>query len=180
MSDKIHFDGFHATTKDLAKQIEYERAFKPSVKENEWLGKGIYFWNTYNDAIFWANKSHKGITEMSIITVSIDDYQSNIVDLDIKENMDKLISFIKQYNEEMHQHSRSFPNFGVKDDKIRCFYCELFKRHYNINVLMYSFQINGINAAGFINRRRQICVSKNDIIAIIEFEDYRKGDDYVI
>lgn len=179
MSALVHLDGFHATTKEISKIIIQENKFKPSVKDNEWLGKGIYFWNTFKDAIFWANNSHKNVKEMSIISVSIDDSQSNIVDLDIIENMNNLISFINQYNKELALHSRYVPDF-YRDDKIRCFYCELFKREYNINVLMYSFEIKGFNCAGFGNRRRQMCVSNNDIITILDLEEYRKGDEYVV
>ena len=178
MAEKVRIEGFHSTTQRYADMIKKTGKFKPSTKDNEWLGKGVYFWSEYIDALFWVERSYKEENEMCIITATISEDEKRILDLDVSENMKKLNDFATTFNEEIKEKKFSL-NFK-NEKEMRCFYCESFKRKYNINVIIYSFPINGHNKAGFDLRRKQICVDDADSIFIKKYENVRKGDYNVI
>lgn len=179
MNGKFKIEGLHSTTRNKADNILSSGKFLPSKKDNEWLGKGVYFWTKYADALFWVNNSYKNENEMCIITAHLEDENSRILDLDIEENMTKLVEFVNTFNKEMVDVSKYRPKFN-NESETRCFYCELFKKKYNINIILYSFPINGYNVAGFNLKRRQFCVSDIDTISIVKHDYIRKDECDVI
>lgn len=179
MNKNFKIKGLHTTTQRKADEILSSGKFFPSCKNNEWLGKGVYFWSKYADALFWVNKSYKNENDMCIITVEIEDDSNKILDLDIEENMNKLVDFVNDYNREMIEKTNYKPQFN-DEHETRCFYCELFKRLYNINIILYSFPIRGYNVAGFNLKRKQFCVSNTDTISIVKHDYIRKDDCDVI
>lgn len=179
MGNIIEIEGFHATTKKNADKIKKQNLFKPSTKDYEWLGKGIYFWTDYKDALFWVNNSHKNEPDMCIITAVIKEDENRILDLDIEKNMQKLDAFATAYTESIKNGSTYSPVFK-NHYEMQCFYCELYKRIHNINVIIYSFPIPGHNNAGFGLKRKQMVVNDNRSISIKSLASVRKDDDNVV
>lgn len=56
------------------------------------------------------------------------------------------------------------------------FFCELYKKRYNIDVISYSFPIGKISMSGFDKRRTQLCVSNNNCITITKYINRRDVD----
>lgn len=49
----MYLTGYHGTTHDKAERILNEKKFNISKGEKEWLGKGIYFYFHFSDALDW-------------------------------------------------------------------------------------------------------------------------------
>ena len=53
------YAGYHGTSNYAAEKIIEQQEFLPSKKLDEWLGKGIYFFYRYDDAVWWCKaKKH--------------------------------------------------------------------------------------------------------------------------
>jgi len=63
--------GFHGTSKDFCEEIIRTRYFKFSTGEEEWLGKGIYFFQDYiQHAVDWCIRVRK-IPKWAVLKVEI-------------------------------------------------------------------------------------------------------------
>ena len=49
----MYITGYHGTTKERAKKIVEENKFNISNENDEWLGKGIYFYEKYSDYLIY-------------------------------------------------------------------------------------------------------------------------------
>ncbi len=98
--------GYHGTTKDKAKKIVEENNFIISNKKDEWLGKGIYFYEKYSDAIKWESKDkHKSDAVLHVI-VEIDDNEYIDFDSDKgKELFARMMSIIKKQDIDIDMNS---------------------------------------------------------------------------
>lgn len=170
----ISLDGFHTTTSKNARQIDTTKNFRPSNKLNEWLGEGVYFWLTYTDAMYWFEKSYTGINEMCIISVKLSLDRDKILDLDSPEDMNILVDFANTYNNEMIKMSKKLPVFTSSHEQ-RCFYCNLYKRKYALDAIIFSFS-QEYNVVGFAVKRKQICVHNNKTITIKTLQYLKRSD----
>lgn len=170
----ISLKGFHTTTSKNARQINFTKNFLPSKKINEWLGEGIYFWLTYEDAMYWFEKSHTLVDEMCIISVNLSLNEDKVLDLDIPDNMNILVNFTNTYNDEMRRKSKKLPDFKTKDEQ-RCFYCNLYKRKYSLDAIIFTFS-QEYNDVGFAVKRKQICVSNTKTITIETLSHIKRSD----
>ncbi len=51
------FVGYHGTKDEAAQKIFESKSFRPSIGEEEWLGKGVYFFEEdYKQAINFCTK----------------------------------------------------------------------------------------------------------------------------
>lgn len=85
--------GYHGTSNESADNILKENFFKPSESDEEWLGRGIYFYFDFADAYEWRN--NESILH-SIIKIDDDEY----LDLDTEEGLNicrKAIDKIIEY-----------------------------------------------------------------------------------
>jgi hypothetical protein len=170
----ISLKGFHTTTSNNARKITFDNKFKPSTKTNEWLGEGIYFWLTYEDAMYWFEKSNTFINEMCIISVNLTLDENKILDLDIPDNMNILVEFVNTYTNEMLKISKKSPKFKSIEEK-RCFYCNLYKRKYSLDAIIFTFS-QEYNSVGFTVKRKQVCVHNPETIAIETLKHIRRSD----
>ena len=51
--------GYHGTDKNAAKLIVDSQKFRPSLEDDEWLGKGVYFYWDIDDARWWCTDYKK-------------------------------------------------------------------------------------------------------------------------
>lgn len=64
--------GYHGTSKESAKYIVKEKTFPVSMDEEEWLGKGVYFFeNDKLQAIDWCTKARK-YSEWAVIRSNLE------------------------------------------------------------------------------------------------------------
>ena len=170
----ISLKGFHTTTSQNAQQIDFNKKFKPSKKINEWLGEGIYFWVTYEDAMYWFEKSNTLVDEMCVISVNLSLDEDRVLDLDTHNGMNILVDFTNTYNAEMCKTGSKVPKFQNKDEQ-RCFYCNLYKRKYSLDAIIFTFS-QEYNTVGFAVKRKQVCVHNNDVITIETLQHIKRSD----
>jgi hypothetical protein len=156
-SDKIEKNGYHGTTKENATKITKDGEFYISIKTHEWLGKGVYFWENVQDGFWWNNNE-------AVLCVNLVCKPEQYIDLD--NDMHLLEEFVIAYVEEMTKHGKSHPNFKNKHEQ-RCFFCNAYKRTYDIMLMRNSFPIRGYNKAGFQKARAQLCATDNSIVTIL-------------
>ncbi len=170
----VSLKGYHTTTSKNARQIYSDKKFFSSNKSNEWLGEGVYFWLKYADAMYWFEKSYVSVDEMCIISVDLNLNEDKILDLDSDKDMNTLVHFANTYNEEMLKMSKKIPFFKNRDEQ-RCFYCNLYKRKYSLDAIIFSFP-QEYNSVGFTVKRKQICVHNTKAIDIEKLNHLRRSD----
>lgn len=161
--------GYHATLTKNKESIMNE-GFKPSNKDDDWLGEGIYFWDDIKNAEWWNRKS-KAISKCVFIC-NLTCNLINYLDLDNKVEMDKLNVFSKRYMNEMIKKSHKKPVFK-NNNQIRKFFCDIYCSKNDISILSFTFKHDIINEAGFKTGtlgRKQICVRELSCISIIDIK----------
>jgi hypothetical protein len=74
--------GYHATTMQDAQIILGTRTFKASTATGEWLGHGVYFWNTESMARWWA-KRRSFPTPAVIVATLLLGYCLDLMDMEV-------------------------------------------------------------------------------------------------
>ncbi|MBL8795443.1 MAG: hypothetical protein JNM56_16175 [Planctomycetia bacterium] len=59
--------GFHGTTTTTADDLVSGKAFKPSESDDDWFGKGIYFWEYAPKQAWWWARQFKKHTHPAVI-----------------------------------------------------------------------------------------------------------------
>lgn len=75
----LEFIGFHGTAKSNGKNI-LEGGFHKSDSHQDWLGKGVYFFEDKKDAEWWV-LDKEGFSEAIIIKVTIEVERESLLDL---------------------------------------------------------------------------------------------------
>ncbi|WP_066889393.1 hypothetical protein [Clostridium nigeriense] len=97
---------YHGTSYDGEKGILRERKFNPSENDDEWIGKGIYYFigdNAKENSLKWA-KNVKRFKYSSIVEASIHVESSKIL------NLDEYI-----YQQMFHEYKEAFLNIHYKN-----------------------------------------------------------------
>lgn len=183
--------GYHGTKNTLANKIMFE-GFKiatPKKGDNHWLGHGIYFFDNYDLAEWWANtkvnrqnKKYNNNDSASIIKATI--LSNTTLDLDNPFHLQKFKKYQLELQAQLLESGIQLDftkGKGIIEERIRCFWSDLIKEHYNIDVIIYTFTkrnpsyienkyhiINNskdtINNMGLFYHEKQICVTKNSSI----------------
>lgn len=159
--------GYHGTTRDCADQILREKRFIPSIGKDEWLGKGIYFYREYRDALGWQLKNSAVQAEVvlhAVIYVPDDAY----LDFDTDDGLHMMRETIRYL-----QNHKYIPDANAQVNQ-----CAVMNLIWDtspaLQLLLASFasertQIRMLTDAR--ERRREFCVRSNDsILSIQEIE----------
>lgn len=76
----MYLTGYHGTSKQNAENIINQNMFLVSNGSKEWLGRGIYFYPNFADALQWSTKEYQdgGVVIHALIKVR----ENEIIDLD--------------------------------------------------------------------------------------------------
>lgn len=83
---------FHGTTDEAANEIYKEKNFKKSNKNDDWLGRGIYFYNNINNAILYNIRKYKNNNHIYPTYKELSDSRKILV-VNVKYNEDTIIDF---------------------------------------------------------------------------------------
>lgn len=183
--------GYHGTKNTHANKIMLEGFKIPAPKEgdNHWLGHGIYFFDNYDLAEWWANakvnrqnKKYNNNDSTSIIKATI--LSNNTLDLDNPFHLQKFKKYQLELQAQLLETGIQLDftkGKGFVEERTRCFWSDLIKEQYNIDVLIYTFtkrnpsyienkyriinnSKNPLNNIGLSYHEKQICVTKNSSI----------------
>ena len=161
--------GYHSTYTKYYDNI-LNVGFYESDKEDDWLGRGVYFWDTIGNANWWKKKLSKN-EEKCIIKCDLSCKRENYIDLDI--SMEEFVEFLKNYSLTMENSGKIKPVFKNKKQRRR-YYCDIYSAQNNIDIMSHTFEHDAVNEFGFVVghiERRQICVKNKSCISNI-----RKGN----
>ena len=156
---------YHTTEKDRAASILEDKFFKESTKDNEWLGHGVYFWDSLEDAVWWKNNvKNADKDDTVIIKVKLRCKYSEYKDLSIRENMQEF----KEICSEIKNNKVKTLNINSRS-KLRNIYCNYYKSVINVKLLSFEFVRN--NEYGFQEKSIQYCLGEkfqDEIVEILE------------
>lgn len=177
--------GYHGTCSKYRYNIE-KNGLDPSKckhRDDHWLGQGVYFFDDYDKAMWWAtsissqNNSCGGVIFQSHIEAS----DNEVLNLDDKKQLDAFITKTMETLKEVEKScDRKMPIF--EDAKLRAVFFDYYKEQNKISVIIGTFlkEFAGYTArrshseielqkkimyvTGIKFQERQICVSKKECI----------------
>lgn len=173
-NEPLNIVGYHGTLLDRAQNISKD-GFHASAKEIEWLGYGVYFFDSYRNAEAWATqeyrrqcKYHDDVSPPVVLIVNIRIEEQNLLDLDTKETMGSFKGALRKGYELMFgsENLRGMPQFKDEREE-RCFWCNYYTRtHPHIKVIAFSFPRIKYRDFGFptVHEQRQLCVVDSSCI----------------
>lgn len=182
--------GFHGTSSIWRESIDRIGLDpkKSNYRADHWLGQGVYFFKEFGIARWWAKSIvHKQKEEnySLIYRAVIEASEEEILNLDDNEQLDKFVTEILEYLDEMEATcSDKMPIFTNK--KLRAVFFDYYKQVNNISVMIRTFlkdkvkygvirrnndlknQQKLLRTLGIYYNETQICVSNKDVIKSVE------------
>lgn len=201
MNNIVSIMGYHGTCSKFKESIENNGLDPAKVKyrENHWLGQGVYFFEDYSQAEWWANdtsgKPYNAGSFPMIYKSNIEAESNKVLNLDDNNEVDKFFSCILRYISEIESDLRGrYPIFTPEN--FRAVYFDYYKIQNNISVIIYTFPKDSVKYASLRNWKdlkiqkdlakalgiyygeKQICVSKKECItsSVLVYD----GEDEVI
>ena len=172
------FIGYHGTTKKRAVGI-IKNGFLPSRKSTEWLGHGIYFFDSKGWADIWARQfASNEKDEPSILSAMLSCDENEFLDLDVHENMKKLeVEMSELFS---GKNKSGHLNFKTSSE-LRCAACNAWCLKYSVKIFAYTFQGVKYNGVGFptYNEQRQFCVKSKENICSVREESMEDEDNAI-
>lgn len=165
--DTLTIVGYHGTLMDRARVIE-ENGFKQSNKIFEWLGYGVYFFDSFDNAKKWAHQEFRRTkgrrSPPVVIIVDINLEPHSLLDLDLQCVMDNFKELESMCLTMFNNSENGAPRF--KDEReCRCFWCNCYMAaHPELKVIAFSFPLKTFDYFGFPEKKRQLCVVDNGCI----------------
>ena len=177
--------GYHGTCLKYRYDIETNGLdpIKSKYRADHWLGQGVYFFDDYDKALWWAsttslqNDHCGGIVFESIIEAP----DEEVLNLDLPKQLDAFITeTLKTLDEIKKNCAGSMPI--LDDAKFRAVFFDYYKQQNGISVIIGTFQKEFagyttkrnndekqlqkkiMNIIGIKFQERQICVSKKECI----------------
>lgn len=179
--DDITYIGFHGTKKENVKLI-CENNFKINndIKNNLFLGAGIYFFFIYDDAIDWNVKELKRILQRvpkydelkeqtGVVKADIICKEDEVLDLDCKEMLYKFEMLLKKCQGKLIT-KREYINAKNKTAAVinMLYSRKLIKRNVILKTFIETIRTND-DLSGLKNYpRKMICVKNNSFVHNIE------------
>ena len=189
LDGNVNFNCFHGTFFDKCDNI-IKSGFiipKPQKTNDHWLGHGIYFYDSYFLANWWAKRKaisyRKKYQEKhipAVIYCNIFVPQEQVLNLDDRIHLQRFARYCNSKTKELGLTEHEFHVKKEGDvpsaDQIRCFLLDLYKLDNKIGIVIYTFnkQITSYSKSVFkfgnhINlgleyKEAQYCVSSNDYI----------------
>ena len=174
--------GYHGTCAKYRYSIENNGLTpeKCKYRKDHWLGQGVYFFDDYDKAMWWANitSSQNQNCGAVIFQSDIEVPEEDVLNLDDNEQLDKFMTEILEMLKEIEKECPGeMPEFQG-DDQFRAVFFDYYKIKNKISVIIATFQkeIAGytrrrdaidrkkqrmlMNKTGLRFHERQICVSK--------------------
>lgn len=154
-------------------------------REDHWLGQGVYFFDDYDKALWWAGCVSKNNDYYeAVFKAQITASDEEVLNLDDKCQLDKFIDYtIELSNHIGNECVGKMPVFNT--DTARAVYFDYYKNQYNVSVIIGTFTKPYAGYTEFRNRNklckqeevlkkiglsfleRQICVSKKECIQAV-------------
>ncbi|WP_353462665.1 hypothetical protein PYH58_11715 [Mammaliicoccus sciuri] len=152
--------GYHGTSCKAANNILSQKSFNFSTKNNEWLGRGIYFYELQSKANWWAKRKTNGRVLKCVINVD----DEELFNLDIPENENLIMNFADELTD------KGIVTFSSDKIERRRELLDLFQAENEHKVTIYTFPSTNkfkkdeLDYFGLKRTERQICVHDKSCI----------------
>ena len=173
--------GYHGTTAENAEKILKDQRFLDSNKNNEWLGKGVYFFAYRGHAEWWISQKKYREKNTAVLQAKLEYEDNQLLDLDDPEQLKRLDQFIKIYVDKLNKlKDRTLKIEWSKQtlEQRICASCNLLKQYeQNIGIIIYTYFWDRLDDnSKFRINQRQFCVNEHSIITTIIMEPTEGND----
>lgn len=200
-TDYVGITGYHGTSSRHAESIAKNGLDPDKTHErpNHWLGQGVYFYENFGLAKWWANdiagKAYNYGSFPIVYRAQIEASKEDVLDLDDYRQYDLFLGRLLDMQKEIESDDCDrMPIFNPEQQ--RAVYFDYYRKMYHIAVIMFTFskdcakygtfrsdadllqQKKLEKALGLAYHEKQICVSRKECIKSIEVQ--YTGEDEVI
>ena len=171
--------GYHGTHKSSVNEI-LTNEFTSNIRNDHWLGQGIYFFDDLELAKWWAEKKFNS-SSAAVISATINTEPDKILNLDTRIGLNTFIKELKRILSDITV-SIKFKAFDYSDRmKNFCLAIDLVKRCLNLDVIIMTFSKKDPTYGEFnlwdfekdyflllpsiAYKETQICVKDNSVIS---------------
>lgn len=110
--------GYHGTDEASAERLVHGEEFAASDRDNEWFGRGVYFWEHAPKQAWWWSKSVRKAKKPAVVGALI--RLGNCLDLLDSENVTILKAFKNSLELSLAEESIALPQNNRKDMRLDC------------------------------------------------------------
>ena len=164
--------GYHGLPREYVKKTLATQQMHESKKDNEWLGKGVYFFEYLAHAKWWVTHTRFEGRETAILQALLSYNENQLLDLDDPEESRKINRLFSEIVSKRDVIANPFFLIEQPTDHQKCcFICNVVRKlNPEIGIIIYTFpcDIDHNNSSVFQSNQRQICVSDHSIISDIK------------
>lgn len=163
--------GYHGTSQDIAKNILSKQDFVDSNRDNEWLGKGVYFFAYPAHARWWVTHNRYRDVPTEVLRASLTFSDNQLLDLDDPDTLNEVNAIVEAFVRRANETPKIAVDFSaMKPANKWNFACNLVRGlKPQIGIISYTFCSNSRRGyAGYPETQKQYCVSDHSIIGQIE------------
>ena len=163
----VEFTGYHGTDLNSGTEIHDCQCFRESHGEDEWLGRGIYFF--VRNAFFaeWWAKDYKHFTQYMILETKIDAEEDKILDVSDPTTLEEVDKWVAALTNK-RRHSKSYANKEINDNLVMNYIYNNIKK-FDVALGIFPFEkkkFKWLTSYGsrFKSQQIQICVRNTDCL----------------
>ena len=131
MSKLFQCPAYHkAGYENIIKSIKWQ-SFFTSKGEHHWLGDGVYFWQYFEDAVWWPGDYKDPV----ILIADLECEENDFLDLDDIDVRNAFYAFMAAAFEEMAKRGKNIQTNAIVNGAS----CNYFKELFHIELIRYSF-----------------------------------------
>lgn len=164
--------GYHGLPREYVLDTISQQRMHESMKDNEWLGRGVYFFQYIAHAKWWISQKRYIGRETAILKASLTYTDKQLLNLDDPEEKRKLEVIFAEVISKRDKNDDPF--FLIeKPSKYQkwCFACNTIRKicpEIGIITYTFNFDIDYGQPSVFPGNQRQMCVSDQTIISDIQ------------
>ncbi len=181
---EVNFELFHGTTKKVADKILKENKFIPGedLDNEDFLGKGVYFFKEKEHAILWNLKKAKDnrmrnlsyeyyILKYAVLKANLTIMRNNLLDLNYPKDIVKYEKIVNRFGKEFINDK----DYNDAKHKERAIINYLYKHHYMDGIYVIrkfegqKTKTTKLNVGDYI-QREVLCIKKEQLLKNIKME----------
>lgn len=186
------YNCFHGTTRTVANIVKDTSKFQYNLRNDHWLGNGIYFFiEDYDKAKWWAKTlaRRERKSKASVISLVATIQRNKILDLDAEKERKDFYQFVLDFIaanpvieglDFTYTSSPSDENIDMNEAKLRCFMLDLIQKINNYDACKYTFvddkltySLPNVNSSLIRNNGVQLCIYNQSVIDFSTLQIFR-------
>ena len=186
------YNCFHGTTRTVANIVKDTSKFQYNLRNDHWLGNGIYFFiEDYDKAKWWAKTlaRRERKSKASVISLAVTIQRNKILDLDAEKERKDFYQFVLDFIaanpvieglDFTYTSSPNDENIDIDEAKLRCFMLDLIQKINNYDACKFTFvddkltySLPNVNSSIIRNNAVQLCIYNQSVIDFSTLQLFR-------